>query len=176
MSTEYNKANSNNGGIHVPAAAMVDAFYGVADDRAVAALHAHLAECQACSERWEGLAEKRSASASPVEVSPEFLAAQRRAIYARIERPQPEVWRVWVPVATAAIALTAAVVTFRPAAEPPRQETVIVSTAVNTAENDAQLFSDVYLLEQSYEPSATAPIQALFLEESGRNDAVEERN
>lgn len=181
MSMENNPVKLASGDVHVPTAAMVDAFYGLADARAVSVLHAHLAECKACTGRWEALARNRSESVSPIEASPEFFAAQRRKIYERMERSQPKIWRVWVPVATAAVALTAAVLTFGPAAEPARQESIIVSSAVNTAVNtaevnDAQLFSDVYSLEQSYEPSAAAPIQALFVEDSDRNDVVEERN
>ncbi|MEQ1883674.1 MAG: hypothetical protein ABL967_01330 [Bryobacteraceae bacterium] len=183
MNNPNHPATFPNGDPHVPVAAMVDAFYGVADDRAMASLHAHLAECKACSDRWEALAYRRSASVTS-EVSPEFLAAQRRKVYERIERSRPNIWRVWVPAATAAVALTVAVFMFGPGAEPVKEETRVASTVASNISNnianndvsDAELFSDVYSLEQSYEPSAAVPIQALFVDESDRSDPVEERN
>ena len=141
-------------GKHLDSDVLVDAYYGVCGDPA--AVRAHLSECETCTERWNDLARKRSAAVQPMDVSSEFLAAQRRKIYERLEQPAPKLRRLWVPTAATVALLTAAIFAFRPSPEAARPEI-----------NDAQLFSDVYSLEQSYEPSAAAPFQALFEEQNG---------
>jgi hypothetical protein len=90
-------------------------------------------------------------AAQPVEVSYEFLAAQRRDIYARMgEKPQGRM--KWVPaLAAAAFLVAAGVFVHHPAEQVAKPEIV-----------DAQLFADVYSMEQSMEPLAAKPIHALF--------------
>jgi len=173
MNTENNNAGTNpdvspakqvSPAEHISLDRLVDAYYEACDD--AGAVRAHLATCESCSERWNDLARKRSAAAQPIEVSAEFLAAQRRRIYERIEQPAPKRWRVWVPTAATAALLTAAIFVFRPVPETPRPEVQLSSKAALRPEiNDAQLFSEVYSLDQTYEPSAAAPIQALFVED-----------
>ena len=58
----------------------------------------------------------------------------------------------WVPALAAACLLAIGVLVYRPA---PR-------LACTPDPSDAQLFSDVYSMEQSTEPLAAAPIHALF--------------
>lgn len=152
---------------HLSIDVLMDAYYGVCDNMASA--RAHLAGCESCSERWNNLARKRLSSAEPIDVSADFLAAQRRRIYQRLEQPAPTLRRLWVPTAAAAALLTAAVFAFRPAPEAPRPE-------VRAEINDTQLFTDVYSLEQSYAPSAAAPIQALFEEPAFEDQKFVEQN
>jgi hypothetical protein len=146
---------------HLSLDVLVDAYYGVGGDPAAA--RAHLAECESCTERWNDLARKRASATQPMEVSADFLTAQRHKIYERLEQPSAKRWRLWVPTAATAVLLTAAIFTFRPAPEARRPE---IGSEIRLEMNDAQLFSDVYSLEQSYEPSAAAPIQALFEEQN----------
>ena len=173
MRPETNDMIRGEAGGHISANVMIDVFYGIAEDSSLAAMREHLAECSLCSERWNELAGRRSASVQPVEVSPEFLAAQRRRIYERMERVGSGRWKIWVPAAAIAAALTAAVFTFRPMPENNAMESR-VETQFEV--NDSQLFSEVYTLEQSYEPSAVASMQALFVEDTDRHDAAEENN
>ena len=61
---------------------LIGALYGLEG----ADLHARLGECPECAARWKHLQEKRAAIAVPLDVPAELLAAQRKAIYRRIER------------------------------------------------------------------------------------------
>lgn len=126
---------------------LIDRLYGLSAD------DAHLAHCGDCSRRWSELRARRARLAEPEEVSSAFLAAERRKIYARLgERPgaSPK-WVPWAPAALAAACLLLiGVFVYRPA--PSHHNDVA----------DAQLFADVYAMEQSTEPRAAAPINALF--------------
>ena len=74
-----------------------------------------------------------------------------------LERPASG-WRVWAP-ATGAVALFALILfLYRPAGVPQPP------AAIN-AEADAELFTDVYSMEQDVEPRAAAPIHAMFISE-----------
>jgi predicted anti-sigma-YlaC factor YlaD len=129
---------------HLTTDELVDKLYGVGAD-------GHLNECEECSERFGQLRERREMVTQPLEASYEFLAAQRRDIYARMgEKPQARM--KWVPALAAAACLVAAgVFVHHPAAQVAKPEVV-----------DPQLFADVYSMEQSMEPLAAKPIHALF--------------
>ena len=123
---------------------LVDLLYGVGGG-------SHLDECRACSERFEELRERKAMAAEPVAVPWDFLAEQRRNIYARMgTRPQAGVAH-WVP-ALAAVVCLIAVGLFSYHPERTTKAEII----------DTQLFSDVYSMEQSMEPIAAQPIHALF--------------
>jgi hypothetical protein len=110
----------------------------------------HVDECRDCAERFEELRERRAMAAESLPVSHEFMAAQRRNIYARMgERPQPPL--KWLPAMAAAACLIAVGVFSYHPAQSVKPEVV-----------DAQLFADVYSMEQSMEPIAAQPIHALF--------------
>ena len=129
---------------HLTIDELVDRLYGVGTGD-------HLNSCDQCSERFRQLRERREMAAEPVPASYEFLAAQRRDIYARMgERPRARMQ--WVPaLAAAACLLAAGVFVNRPVAQVAKPEIV-----------DTQLFADVYSMEQSMEPLAAKPIDALF--------------
>jgi len=97
----------------------------------------------------------RVAAAESVEIPGEFLAAQRRKIYERIERPSRKRW-LWAPGLAAACALAVGVFVYRPAPKEPPDRRADIS--------DTQLFGDIYSMEQSLEPAAAAPVRALFEE------------
>jgi hypothetical protein len=132
---------------HLTTDELVDKLYGVGAD-------GHLNECEECSERFGQLRERREMVTQPLEASYEFLAAQRRDIYARMgEKPQARM--KWVPaLAAAAFLVAAGVFVHHPAAQVAKPEVV-----------DPQLFADVYSMEQSMEPLAAQPIHALFDQE-----------
>ena len=129
---------------HLTTDELVDRLYGVgAGD--------HLNECDECSERFAELRQRREMAAEPVEASYEFLAAQRRDIYARMGE-KPRTGMKWLPaLAAAAFLVVAGVFVHHPAAQVAKPEVV-----------DAQMFADVYSMEQSMEPLAAKPIHALF--------------
>ncbi|MBV9268674.1 MAG: hypothetical protein JO061_21075 [Acidobacteriaceae bacterium] len=126
----------------------------------------HLSTCAQCEQRLAAIqAERRLVETeypSGEEVSFDFLAGQRRKIYARIE--QPAHWwsgiavRRWAPTAAAFVVLAGglAVVdqTHRAAIAQRQAEMARVS--------DAELAAEVSQIADSSEPPATAPLQALF--------------
>jgi anti-sigma factor RsiW len=137
---------------HLSEDALLDAVYGIAGSAA----DAHLRRCADCAQRLHEWHEKRAATVERVEISSDFLAAQRKKIYQRIERPSRKHW-LWAPGLAAACALAIGVFVYHPAPkEQPRRSAEI---------SDAQLFGEVYSMEQSLEPAATAPARALFEEQ-----------
>jgi hypothetical protein len=93
------------------------------------------------------------------EVSPEFLARQRRRIYAKLEEPV-RWWllgsfRRWAPVAAMLCVMGAGFIAIEQT-HPFGHDQSSVS--------DAQLAADVSRLADDPEPSPTAPLQALFEE------------
>ena len=101
-------------------------------------------------EQW--LREKTMGAAEP-EVSAEFLAAQRRAIYRRMD----ETHRVrplmrWALSLAMLLVLVAGGISFEHRAKPA------------PAISDEQLFSDLSAMEQRTEPKAVQPIDGLFQE------------
>jgi hypothetical protein len=132
---------------HLTSDELVNLVYGVGAS-------GHIDDCRECSDRLEQLRETRAMAADALPVSHEFLAAQRRNIYARMgERPQARM--KWVPALAAAACLVAVGVF---SYHPPQ---VAIPEAAET-HVDAQLFADVYSMEQSMEPIAAQPIHALF--------------
>jgi hypothetical protein len=135
---------------HLNENVLLDAIYGIATQDA----EAHLRVCPECSTRLSDCKQMRATSSG--ELSNQFLAAQRRAIYQRIEA-KPSRARVWAPVLAAACALTVGVFVYHPGTEP--------KPVVNPEVNDSQLFTDVFSMEQSLEPSATASVRVMFEEQ-----------
>ena len=112
-------------------------------------------------------------------VSDAFLAAQRRSIYARLDRDAAIHVR-WVPALAFAGLLAMGLILYRPHAQyGPAHSTdttarvelnarAEVNEAVNVGvNNDAQLVSDLYSMEDSVEPLAAAPIHGLFEDTAG---------
>jgi len=148
-----------NGHEHLNEDALLDAVYGIAGSQA----EAHLRGCTKCAQRLNEWHEKRAAAVESVEISGEFLSAQRKKIYERIERPARMHWW-WAPGLAAACALAIGVFAYpsvlhsiHPATKQQPDKRAEIS--------DAQLFGDVYSMEQSLEPAAAAPARALFQEQ-----------
>ncbi len=138
---------------HLSEDALLDAVYGIPGNDA----DAHLRRCADCAQRLQQWHEKRSAAAADVEISGEFLAAQRRKIYERMERPSPKRW-LWAPGLAAAAALAVGTFVYHPLSQQQRVKT-------RAEISDAQLFGDIYSMEQAVEPAAAAPVRALFEEQ-----------
>jgi hypothetical protein len=127
---------------------LMDRIYGIGQDD-----NAHLTECAECSTRLQTFERRRRESIPVPAVSSDFLAAQRRGIYARTGERTP-VRLKWAPAALAACLLAVVMLAHRPAAAPP--------PAAHPDTVDAQLFSEVYSMEESTEPRAASPLHELF--------------
>jgi hypothetical protein len=138
----------------------------------------HLAECVDCTHRYAAFERKRAemAAGSAVELGPSDLAAQRRAVYARLgDVPQKQAH--WTPALAAAALLALALILYRPSTPVISRPAPPAHADLSPAElSDVQLFSDVYSIEESDEPRAAAPIQGLFetasmpsLDDDGQN-------
>jgi hypothetical protein len=135
---------------------LIDRLYGLGD-----AAH----QCAECDRRLRGLEQRRGEIAVATPVSGDFLAAQRRGIYSRLGQ-RPTVQLSWAPATVAALCLAIAglVVLRTPERVPVLSGVVSQAVSHTDAAGDAQLFSDVYAMEQSSEPLAAAPIHALIEE------------
>jgi len=120
----------------------------------------HLEGCRECQDRLSSMRSMRrdreQSTSSDAEVSFEFLAAQRRKIYNRITEPA-RWWshlelRRWASVTATLFVLGGGLLFYK---ENHKQ--------VNNI-SDAQLAQDVSHMAEDAEPSATAPLQALFEE------------
>jgi hypothetical protein len=138
---------------HLSEDALLDAVYGITGNDA----EMHLRGCADCGQRLHEWREKRAATVASVEIQDEFLAAQRRKIYERIERPPHKRW-LWAPGLAAACALAVGIFVYHPA---PQQQPVNRPAEIS----DAQLFGEIYSMEQAVEPAAAAPARALFEEQ-----------
>jgi len=142
---------------HLSEDALLEAVYGIAGYET----ETHLRECVACAKRLNEWQEKRAATASNIEIPDDFLAAQRRKIYDRIERPSRKRW-LWAPGLAAACALAVGVFVYHPVGQQPAVQR---QPAQGAEISDAQLFSDIYSMERVVEPAAAAPARALFEEQ-----------
>ena len=105
-------------------------------------------------EKW---LHERTQSLPGPEVSPEFLAAQRRSIYRRLDQPR----RNWAPLGWA-LSLAMLLLMFAGGLTLERRHKT--APPASTAMSDDQLFSDLSAMEQSNEPKAIQPIHGLFQE------------
>jgi hypothetical protein len=137
---------------HLKMDELVDRLYGVVADGDVSR-DEHLKSCVDCQSRWNEMRRLKAEIAAPAPVSNDFLAAQRRKIYSRLDE-KPRTSLAWAPALAATALLAIGIAVYRPAATP-----------IHLAQPDAadtQLFAEVYSMEQSAEPSVAAPIHTLF--------------
>lgn len=144
---------------HLTTDELVDRLYGV---RGVD----HLENCAECADRLRRFEEQRAMAVETLPESNEFLAGQRRNIYARMgERPQAGM--KWVPALAAAACLAVVgLVAYHPGQIAPQMSPQMTAQAAKQDIDAAQLFSDVYSMEQSMEPIAAKPIHAIFEQDS----------
>jgi hypothetical protein len=148
---------------HLSQDELLDRLYGLSDGDVP-----HLRECEECSSRYQAMERRRVEAAGELPVANEFLATQRRAIYGRLGQA-PAAHSRWAPAVLAVAFLLVMGVflvhphsQYRPAGRPDPVAAVDLS--------DAQLFSDLYSMEQSVEPRAAAPIHALFEAPEGESE------
>jgi hypothetical protein len=91
------------------------------------------------------------------EVSSEFLAAQRRGIYRRLDEPR----RNWIAMRWV---LSCAMLLLLVAGGLTLERRYTSAPAGSSAMSDEQLFSDLSAMEQTNEPKAIQPIHGLFQE------------
>lgn len=116
----------------------------------------HLSMCDSCARRWDAIRCRYESLRPPrIEVSREFLAAQRRAVHARLREKRHPFPRVLVPVIVTLL-LAAIVIVYKPAHEQPPAKTTI---------SDSQLFEDVFSRISDPAPRSVGPIRSLFEEQ-----------
>jgi anti-sigma factor RsiW len=133
----------------------------IADSYGVGPADGHLAVCAECRARGAALLSARNTRERLVpvadEVSTDFLAAQRRSIYARLAQPARTGFRRLASAAAALLVIGAGVLTYQeqhhPTATPPAAQPHI---------SDAQLVNEVAAMGQDTEPAPVAPIEELF--------------
>src|SRR5438477_5832487 len=94
---------------HLSDDVLLDAVYGIGGADA----EAHVRACAACAGRLSEWRQRRASAAESFEMSAELLAAQRRKIYERIERPSRKHWW-WAPALAAMCALVVGVFIYQP--------------------------------------------------------------
>ena len=142
----------------------INALYGVGPESD------HLDGCDDCRARWQAMQARRAQATVAPEVPADFLAAQRRNIYGRLDSPSRTTRRA-VPAFVAALLLLIAFLAYRPATSPSPEvqtEARSVQQAPLTQQaqlSDADLMSDIYSIEQTAEPQAVQTMHALFEEQ-----------
>ncbi len=144
---------------------LIDHLYGAGLE------DSHLSGCAACAARLDAMQARRlsieGSAPTGSDLSADFLAAQRRAIYAKLEGQAGwwqgrNVWR-WASAAAALAVVCGGVTVFeetRPVAVLQHGQQVASAAQLS----DAQLADEVSLLADNPEPQPTAPLQALFSE------------
>jgi len=130
---------------------LIDRLYGVGPS------NGHFENCADCQARFASIETRRRQIPMDESVSDNFLAAQRRAIYARLEQPR-RWWHAWplgrfAAVAAMFVALAGTVTLY----QSHRRE-------IAESRADAQLAQDVSQMSFESEPPATAPLKGLFVE------------
>jgi cytochrome c-type biogenesis protein CcmH/NrfG len=130
---------------------LIDHIYGLGpvDD--------HLTNCEACRTRLSAMQARRQQISVEEQVADNFLASQRRTIYARLSAPH----RWWHELSVGRLA-AAAVMFLTLAGSAAFYQTHQRNIA--EAKADAQLAQDVSQMSFESEPSATAPLQGLFVQ------------
>jgi hypothetical protein len=160
---------------HVSDDVLIDGLYGLVVD-----VEARIGSCAVCEARWSAALERRATLAAPMAIPPGVLAAQRRSIYSRIEHPvrfweKPGQMRWAGPAiagAAAACVLAIGLVLRHPVA--PVTSTPPVAAAVEAQPPIADVYSDVYSMEQSFEPSASASLRVLFEADGSQADRADQ--
>lgn len=142
---------------HLSQDELLDQVYGIG------AAAGHLQECAECSARFQALlrtkTQLREEADAGCQPSSAFFAAQRRAVYARLDRAAASYVR-WAPALAGAglLAIGLLLLPHGQVGSPHRA----APSAQTEMSGDDQLLSDLYSKEQSLEPSGAAPIHELF--------------
>jgi len=145
---------------------MVESLYGIRNG------DSHLKTCPLCTARMERLRERRHEAVATPELSPHFLARQRRDVFARLELPGSRGgWRVLRPAVALATVCVVAIALWRPASYPgqvaPAEDQRLSAEIyydVGGGSSDSQVYTEIYQVVSSDVPQAAEPMQALFEE------------
>ncbi len=130
---------------------LIDHFYGVGPG------DGHLQDCAHCQARFAAMETRRRQLSVDESVSDGFLAAQRRAIYARLGQ-RHRWWHAWPMGRFAGVAALFIVLAGTVTLYQSHQRELAESRA------DAQLAQEVSRMSFESEPAATAPLKGLFVE------------
>ncbi len=128
----------------------------------------HLSSCEHCRQRVSDMQARRTSvqerSGTDMGVSLDFLAAQRRRIYAKLDQPV-RWWQVfqsrgWAPAAAMLCVMGAGLIAIEQTH--PLGIGQHGQPAVKANVSDAQLAAEVSQFADDSEPNSTAPLQALF--------------
>jgi anti-sigma factor RsiW len=146
--------NYYDGASHWSDEELLDYLYGIEpEDKAKLS---HLAQCTECLRRAEEWHATRSQVTAAPDIQESFLAAQRAAVYRRLERNRGARWFMPLAPAAATMALMLlAIFLHQPAPAPPTKEVAIT---------DSQFFSEVYEDVYGSEPKGLDTIHGLFEE------------
>jgi len=123
--------------------------YGIGDS-------SHVKTCGPCQERLAAIEQLRRNSTGDVPISFEAMAAQRRAVLARISEPA-QTRLPWVPALVAAGLLMVVAIAYRPGSGPSP-----AAKSVDDVWSDDSLLVEIHSIEQADVPRAVAPIRGLF--------------
>ncbi len=126
----------------------IDHLYGIGPD------DGHLDVCADCRGQWTQLQLRREPVLEQPEVPSEILAKQRRNIYRQLGRNTDRA-KGMMPAFAAVLLLLLGFFFMRPGSTP---------SSPSAPVTDAELFSDIYALEQTSEPGVAKPMRALFEE------------
>jgi hypothetical protein len=126
----------------------------------------HLDVCPECRSRLGAMKQRQSlVTSQEPHISKGFLAEQRHAVWARIEKPAaPQMfWKAASAFAGMAI-LVIGFLAYQPMNTPTSQPAAATATV-----SDAQLYADISTVVETPEPLAVTPIRGLFEEkEAGK--------
>jgi anti-sigma factor RsiW len=146
---------------------LVQYVYGVGPQDHEGKQDNHVESCDECRSRLTAMQLSRryieTHDTGDAGLNADALAAQRRAIWARLEHP-PSLWQtlrfqVWAPAACALLVLSAGFAAWEHRAvwEQPSQAELLRAKV-----SDEQLADEVGQVANHIEPEAAAPLQALF--------------
>lgn len=131
-------------------------FYGIGPE------DGHLTGCAECQSRAAAMMGSRKSQEQAAlvadQVSFDFLAAQRRRIYARLAQPARIGFRRLASAAAAVLVIGAGVLTYQEQQQHQSMNRIMTENRIS----DAQLASEVSQMGQDSDPAPVAPIQELF--------------
>jgi hypothetical protein len=133
---------------------LINALYGVGPEGG------HLEECPKCRGRLAALRMNRKAlelETGESRVDFDFLAAQRRRIYQKLEQPirwwSHQVWKKWAPAVFTVVVLAGGIAVYQEKQHFQKPGSEL---------SDVQLAQEASRMSQEYEAQSTAPLQGLF--------------
>jgi hypothetical protein len=140
---------------------LIDYLYGIGFERE------HADSCPECQQRLSAMRAQRAAIEAVHSDAPgfDFMAAQRRAIYARLSRPErwwsAMHWSRWAPATLAVVVLGGGVAIYQESQSPASH---LQQQAMHSKVSDAQLAAEVSSMADESDPQPAAPLEAFFQE------------